>query len=89
MRQRTKSDLAQRVREIRFELYGKHGGSMLAEAVGVPLRTWLNYEAGVTVPAPVILRFVELSRACPRWLLRGEGPKYDLSDGSNDSEAVR
>ncbi len=35
-----------------------------------------NYESGVTIPAVVILRFVEITGANPRWLLTGRGDKY-------------
>ena len=65
--------LAGRVREIRGRLFGEQGGPRLAEALGLPDRTWRNYEAGVTIPAPVILRFIEVCGASPHWLLTGEG----------------
>jgi hypothetical protein len=68
--------LSGRVREIRLERFGEHGGPMLADALGLPFRTWMNYEAGVTIPAPVILRFIEVTGANPAWLLKGEGEKY-------------
>jgi hypothetical protein len=68
--------LSGRVREIRLERFGDHGGPMLADALGLPFRTWMNYEAGVTIPAPVILRFIEVTGASPEWLLKGEGEKY-------------
>jgi hypothetical protein len=42
----------------------------------VPERTWENYEAGVVIPALVILRFVEETGVSPRWLRTGEGDKY-------------
>jgi hypothetical protein len=74
-----KSNLAQRVREVRFELYGEHGGPLLAEALEVPFRTWLNYESGCTIPATSILRFIELTKANPHWLLTGCGDKYARS----------
>jgi hypothetical protein len=77
------SALSHRVREIRLERYGENGGPMLAEALKLPFRTWLNYEAGVTIPGLVILRFIELTGACPRWLLTGEGPRY--SQAHSDS----
>jgi hypothetical protein len=70
------STLAGRVGEIRRELFGEHGGPLLAEALGVPYRTWMNYEAGVTIPAPVILRFIEVCGASPGWLLTGEGRPF-------------
>jgi transcriptional regulator with XRE-family HTH domain len=68
--------LAQRVYEVRLERYGKDGVPELAEAVGVPPRTWLNYEAGVTIPAPVILRFILATGASPGWLLGGRCETY-------------
>lgn len=74
---RLKTGLALRVRDVREELYGEHGGPLLAGAVGVPFRTWLNYEAGLTIPAEVILLFIEETRADPHWLLTGEGRKYE------------
>lgn len=74
--QTLKSGLASRVREIREELYGVHGGPVLAESLRLPFRTWHNYESGCTIPAPAILRFIEVTRASPRWLLTGEGDKF-------------
>jgi hypothetical protein len=71
-----KSNLARRIREIREELYGEHGGPLIAEALQIPFRTWLNYENGCTIPAPSILRFIELTKANPHWLLTGRGDKY-------------
>ncbi len=69
--------LALRVREVRAECFGEVGGPLLAEALGLPERTWANYESGVTIPAPVILRFVEMTGASPRWLRTGEGDRYE------------
>jgi hypothetical protein len=40
------------------------------------VRTWYNYESGVTVPSELMLRFVELSSVEPIWLLKGTGPRY-------------
>ena len=71
-----KYDLARRIREVREELYGTHGGPLLAEAMQIPFRTWLNYESGCTIPAPSMLRFIELTKANPHWLLTGRGDKY-------------
>jgi hypothetical protein len=71
-----KLDLSQRVRTIREELFGENGGPVLAEEIGVPFRTWMNYEDGCTIPAPAILRFIEVTNADPHWLLTGEGRPY-------------
>jgi hypothetical protein len=44
--------------------------------LGIPVRTWYNYEGGVTVPAEVILKIIELTSVEAVWLLHGEGPKF-------------
>jgi len=72
---RMKHSLSERLRELRTEFYGERGGPDLARTLGIPVRTWYNYETGVTVPAEIILRIVELTSVEPIWLLRGEGPK--------------
>ena len=68
--------LCKRLRQVRVELYGENGGPVLAEALRLPFRTWVNYEMGVTVPALVMLHFIELTGTCPHWLLTGETPQY-------------
>jgi hypothetical protein len=71
-----KYTLAERLRMLRAELYGDRGGPGLARRLGIPIRTWYNYEGGVTVPAEVILKIIELTSVEPMWLLHGKGPKY-------------
>lgn len=71
-----KASLSRRLREIRQELFGEHGGPELARRLNLPARTWYNYETGVTVPAEVLLAFIDQTGASPAWLLSGEGPKY-------------
>jgi phage repressor protein C with HTH and peptisase S24 domain len=73
---RVKCDLSERLRDIRIELHGDRGGSEMARRLGLPIRTWYNYESGVTVPAEVMLKFVELTSVEPLWLLHGQGPKF-------------
>ena len=73
---RVKHSLSERLRELRTEFYGERGGPDLARSLGIPVRTWYNYETGVTVPAEIILRIVEITSVEPVWLLRGEGPKF-------------
>ena len=70
------STLATRVREVRIESFGDDGGPTVASCLGLPERTWLNYEAGVTMPAQALLLFIELTGACPRWLMTGDGPRF-------------
>ncbi len=67
---------AERVREIRVERFGEGGAPLLAETLGLPERTWQNYESGVLIPALVILWFIELTGASPRWLRTGAGDRY-------------
>ena len=68
--------LAARLRLIRTERFGEHGGAELARLLGLPAGTWANYERGVIIPGDVLLRFLTLTAAEPHWLLHGEGPKY-------------
>ena len=76
--------LAQRVREVRRELYGESGAPILAAALELPARTWLNYESGVVIPAAVILRFIEVTGAAPGWLLTGRGDRYTTAPSEED-----
>jgi hypothetical protein len=71
-----KAQISARLREIRQELFGEHGGPELARRLGLPARTWYNYETGVTVPAEVLLSFIDQTGVNPLWLLAGQGPKY-------------
>ena len=73
---RLKHDLSERLRELRTEFFGERGGPDMARTLGILVRTWYNYESGVTVPAEIILQVVELTSVEPVWLLRGEGPKF-------------
>jgi hypothetical protein len=73
---RIKSQLAERLRAVRIDLYGERGGPELARQLEIPNRTWYNYEIGVTVPAEILLRFLELTGVEPHWLLTGEGPQF-------------
>jgi Peptidase S24-like len=76
LRVNVKASLSRRLREVRQEIFGDHGGPELARRLGLPARTWYNYETGVTVPAEVLLGFIEQTGANPIWLLTGEGPRY-------------
>ena len=82
-----KAFLSSRLREIRQERFGDHGGPELARRLKLPVRTWYNYETGVTVPAEVLLNFIEETNANPAWLLDGAGEKYrPLKDNLSVSE---
>jgi phage repressor protein C with HTH and peptisase S24 domain len=73
---RAKLQLAERLTALRSELFGERGGPEMARRLGIPVRTWYNYEGGVTVPAEVVLKIIELTSVEAGWLLHGEGPKF-------------
>src|SRR5262245_57538454 len=73
---RAKLALAERLAALRLELFGDRGGPEMARRLGLPVRTWYNYEGGVTVPAEVILKIIELTSVEPSWLLHGKGTKF-------------
>src|SRR5215471_1783112 len=68
--------LAGRLSNLRLELFGDRGGPEMARRLGIPVRTWYNYEGGVTVPAEVILKIIELTSVEAGWLLHGEEPRF-------------
>ncbi len=72
-----RAELAARLREVREDLDGEPGSQFMADALEIPLETWLNYESGISVPAEIVLRLQVLSSVSARWLLTGEGEKYD------------
>jgi SOS-response transcriptional repressor LexA len=76
IRVNVKASLSRRLREIREELFGVHGGPELARRLNLPARTWYNYETGVSVPYDVLLSFIELAGVNPMYLLSGEGERY-------------
>lgn len=69
-------EIAARIVQIRTESFGERGGPEVARRLGLPARTWYNYEGGVSVPAEVLHDFAELTGANLRWLLTGEGPRH-------------
>jgi hypothetical protein len=68
--------LSERVRAVREDLFGAHGAPLVARAIQVPIRVWCSYEMGATIPAEVILRFIEVTNANPHWLHSGDGQRY-------------
>jgi hypothetical protein len=72
--------LADRLREVRIELFGdaEAGIFLLVGALGLPTATWRNFENGVGLHADVLLKFIELTKVSPHWLLTGEGKRYTI-----------
>lgn len=71
-----KQALAQRIIDLRIDLFGEHGKPEMARRLGIPVRSWYNYEEGVTVPGELLLKLIELTCVEPLWLLNGTGPMY-------------
>jgi hypothetical protein len=67
--------VAHRLLEVRLKMYGEDGGLALARALGIPARTWANYESGVNIPGLVLLHSIDATGVDPHWLLTGEGPR--------------
>ena len=67
---------AARICQARLEVFGKDGIPRLAQTLGVPASTWMNYEQGVRIPDTIILAFVCLTGVSPLWLLTGEGTPF-------------
>ena len=79
--------LAARVGAIRREMFGDDVEA-LARVMGIPARTWENYERGVTIPGRVLLHFLVYAGLEPHWLLTGEGEPhriYPPGEGLRDS----
>ena len=69
--------LARRLGIIRAERFGGDRGlDGLASMLGLPTRTWRNYESCVSIPGEVLLKFIEITAAEPLWLLSGVGTRY-------------
>lgn len=84
IRVNVKASISRRLREVRQDLFGEHGGPELARRLHLPARTWYNYETGVTVPAEVLLSFIDQTGANPVWLLSGDGERYRAAGSSED-----
>lgn len=68
--------LARRLRAIRLEVFGVHGGPELARLLGLTARAWWEYESGAPVPVEVMFGLLDLTSANLDWLLDDRGPKF-------------
>ena len=73
------SQIADRIRQVRVDRFGLDGVPEIAAALGVPARTWENYESGISIPGDIMLAFLDLTGVDPSWLLRGVGTLDDAS----------
>ena len=75
-------ELAGRLREIREDLCGERGAQFLADALKVRVETWLNYESGVTAPAHVVLKLIDIAQGQPSLAADGPGRSASGSDAA-------
>src|SRR5437773_4095748 len=73
---RARLALAGRLVVLRSKLFGVRGGPEMARLLGIPIRSWYNYEKGVAVPAEVILKIIKLTSVEVDWLLEGQEPMF-------------
>jgi len=81
--------LAGRVREIRLEMLGDDGIATLSQAMDIPARTWEHFENGVTIPAWIILQFIEITGVEPHWLMTGNGERYRVGSAKSAVSGFR
>ncbi|WP_240907327.1 ester cyclase [Paludisphaera rhizosphaerae] len=81
-----KRAFSDRLAQIREDLFGERGGPELARRLGIPVRSWYDYETGVRIPSDVLLAFLDETGAEPHWLRTGEGPRY-RSDRKQESRS--
>jgi hypothetical protein len=77
--QTTSTLLARRVVEIRRDLFGDHGALALAERLGLPAGTWMNYESG----SPFRRRWSSTSSRSPAPSRMGSSPARARRTESN------
>jgi hypothetical protein len=73
---RQKLAIGERLKLLRLELRGEQDYAVFTRSMGIPLRSWYNYELGNSIPAEVILRIIEATDVEPMWLLHGTEPRY-------------
>jgi hypothetical protein len=81
--------LGSRVREVRIETFGEKGTAALSQAMNIPAQTWEHFENGVTIPALIILAFIEITGVEPHWLLTGDGDRFRLPTDNSVRRASR
>jgi hypothetical protein len=79
--QEAKHTLADRLKALRLEIFGEHGGPEMARRLGLPVRTWYDCESGESIPGEILVLLVERTEVCPSWLLTGRGAKLRSASG--------
>jgi hypothetical protein len=79
--QEAKQALATRLKALRLEIDGEHGGPEMARRLGVPARTWYDCETGESIPGEILVLLIERTEVCPAWLLTGREPMLRSPSG--------
>jgi hypothetical protein len=70
------SGLMVRIQRVRRERFGDEGVARMAEALQIPITTWKAIERDGGLSGNLFLRFIDVTGACPIWLLTGEGEPF-------------
>ena len=70
------STLSKRMRAIRVDLFGENGAFLLASLLGIPEGKLTRMEANGPISAHLVLAFIAITGANPRWLQSGVGEMY-------------
>jgi hypothetical protein len=70
------STLSGRMRAVRVDLFGEDGAFTLASLLGVSEGSLTRMETEGPIPGHLMLAFIEVTEANPRWLLSGSGERY-------------
>jgi len=62
-RDEARTALAVRLKALRQEQFGDHGGPQMARLLGLPARTWYECETGEAIPGEVLVLVVERTTA--------------------------
>jgi phage repressor protein C with HTH and peptisase S24 domain/transcriptional regulator with XRE-family HTH domain len=77
--------LCQRLTEVRRLRYGERGKSAFARDLGIPVTTYVHYEAGRMPPADLLVRAAHVAGVRLEWLLTGQGRREGVSSRPHDA----
>ncbi|NLE29328.1 MAG: helix-turn-helix domain-containing protein [Phycisphaerae bacterium] len=67
------SGICSRLRFLREKHFGSRGKRKFADALGLPLSTYVNYEADRVPPSDVLVKVSEITGCDLNWLMTGQG----------------
>ena len=81
MQRQPDPELPARLAELRRDLYGEHGGPLLAMMIGISFGEWFGYEQGKPVPAGIMARLSRVTGVELGWLRTGLGEGQEIDRG--------